>query len=127
MDERSWAPPPRLGGAVTYQVTAKRWEHGWELHIAGVGVTQADTLDTAEKAARDYLAVDLAGQPEDYNVTVTPEGGCTCDDEWVDCDVHVQCDEDCRAPQRPTTSEEFEAAWRHWYSHEVTGGCSHGR
>jgi hypothetical protein len=27
-----------------YAVTAKRWKHGWELHIDGVGVTQSRTL-----------------------------------------------------------------------------------
>ena len=36
----------------TYQVRAKRWEHGWELHIEGVGVTQSRTLWDAEDMAR---------------------------------------------------------------------------
>lgn len=31
----------------TYQVTARRWELGWELHIKGIGVTQAATLASA--------------------------------------------------------------------------------
>jgi hypothetical protein len=39
----------------TYNVTAKRWKHGWELHIDGVGVTQSRTLDTAEQMVRDYI------------------------------------------------------------------------
>ena len=40
----------------TYTVRAKRWEHGWELHIDGIGVTQSRTLDTAEGMVRDYVA-----------------------------------------------------------------------
>jgi hypothetical protein len=39
----------------TYQVRAKRWAHGWELHIDGVGVTQSRTLDGAEQMVRDYI------------------------------------------------------------------------
>jgi hypothetical protein len=39
----------------TYTVRAKRWEHGWELHIEGVGVTQSRTLDNASKMVRDYI------------------------------------------------------------------------
>ena len=42
-------------GTNTYNVTAKRWKHGWELHIDGVGVTQSRTLDTAEQMVRDYI------------------------------------------------------------------------
>jgi hypothetical protein len=38
--------------AVTeYHVTARRWAHGWELHIDGVGVTQSRTLASAERIA----------------------------------------------------------------------------
>lgn len=40
----------------TYQVRAERWEHGWELHIAGVGVTQSHPLWDAEDMARDLIA-----------------------------------------------------------------------
>jgi hypothetical protein len=39
----------------THNVTAKRWKHGWELHIDGVGVTQSRILDTAEQMVRDYI------------------------------------------------------------------------
>jgi hypothetical protein len=38
-----------------YTVRAKRWEHGWELHVDGVGVTQSRTLDAAGKMVRDYI------------------------------------------------------------------------
>ena len=61
-----------------YQVTARRWAHGWELHIhddAGeeIGVTQSRSLAGAERMACDYLALDLGGEPESYDVTITPE------------------------------------------------------
>lgn len=47
-----------------YTVTARRWTHGWELHIADeggdeIGVTQSRTLATAERMVRDYIALDL--------------------------------------------------------------------
>lgn len=40
----------------TYTVHAKRWAHGWELHIDDVGVTQSRTLSDAERMVRDYIA-----------------------------------------------------------------------
>ncbi len=38
-----------------YSVTAKRWGHGWELHIGDVGVTQCRVLDDAVEMVNDYL------------------------------------------------------------------------
>jgi hypothetical protein len=43
---------------MTYKVTAKVWEHGWILHIAGVGVTQSEGVEDAEAMVRDYLELD---------------------------------------------------------------------
>lgn len=43
---------------MTYRVT-RMWEHGWELHIDGVGVTQSHNLTGAERMVRDYLRLDL--------------------------------------------------------------------
>ena len=59
----------------TYQVVAKRWRRGWELHIAGVGVTQARSLADAEEMARDYIALDLDVPEDSFDVRVTPEVG----------------------------------------------------
>jgi CRP-like cAMP-binding protein len=59
----------------TYQVRAKRWAHGWELHIEGVGVTQSHTLRDAERIARDYIALDTGTDPGSINVEITPEIG----------------------------------------------------
>jgi DNA-binding CsgD family transcriptional regulator len=59
----------------TYSVRAKRWEHGWELHIEGVGVTQSHGLRDAEMMVRDLISRRL-GVPEDsFSVEVTPEIG----------------------------------------------------
>lgn len=35
---------------MAYNVIAKRWEHGWELHIDGIGVTQSRLLSGAPDA-----------------------------------------------------------------------------
>jgi hypothetical protein len=59
----------------TYRVRAKRWAHGWELHIEGVGVTQSHTLHDAEPMARDYIALDTGTDPDSFDVEITPEIG----------------------------------------------------
>jgi len=39
-----------------YNVQAVKWEHGWELHVEDVGVTQCRTLATAVQQVRDFVA-----------------------------------------------------------------------
>ncbi len=39
-----------------YNVQAVKWEHGWELHVEDVGVTQCRILATAVQQARDFVA-----------------------------------------------------------------------
>lgn len=57
----------------TYEATVRCWEHGWELHIDGLGVTQSRTLHDAEFMVRDYVA-QLLGVPSDcFDVKVTLE------------------------------------------------------
>lgn len=56
----------------TYQVTARRWERGWELHIDGVGVTQCRRLTEAEEMVKDYLALDTGADPDSFDVVITP-------------------------------------------------------
>lgn len=59
---------------VTYHVTAKRWELGWELHVDGVGVTQSRSLATAETMVREYVASMLDIENEhSFDVELTPE------------------------------------------------------
>lgn len=62
-----------MAAVTTFHVTAKRWGSYWELHIAGIGVTQSRTLATAGRMVRDYLALDLGGDPTSYSVEITPE------------------------------------------------------
>jgi hypothetical protein len=57
----------------TYQVRAKRWEHGWELHVDGVGVTQSHTLASAERQVRDYVSLTLDVADDSFGVEVMPE------------------------------------------------------
>jgi DNA-directed RNA polymerase specialized sigma24 family protein len=59
----------------TYKVRAKRWEHGWELHIEGVGVTQSHGLKDAEMMARDLISRRLDVPEDSFGVEVTPEIG----------------------------------------------------
>jgi hypothetical protein len=62
-------------GTNTYNVTAKRWKHGWELHIDGVGVTQSRTLDTAEQMVRDYIETLTDKNVSGDKVVITPDLG----------------------------------------------------
>jgi hypothetical protein len=59
----------------TYNVTAKRWKHGWELHIDGIGVTQSRTLDAAEQMVRDYIETLTDKDVSSDTVVVMPELG----------------------------------------------------
>lgn len=52
----------------TYQVTARRWELGWELHIDGIGVTQAATLASAGRMVGDYVAALTGADPGEIAV-----------------------------------------------------------
>jgi hypothetical protein len=58
-----------------YDVIAKRWNKGWELHILNVGVTQAHNLRDAREMARDFIAMNLAIAPELVFVDIKPELG----------------------------------------------------
>ena len=64
-----------VGEAVVYNVTARRWKHGWELHIDGVGVTQSRTLDTAEQMVRDYVETLTDQDMSKAAVMIVPELG----------------------------------------------------
>jgi hypothetical protein len=65
----------------TYRVRAKRWEHGWELHIENVGVTQSRTLWDAEDMARDLIGRREDVPRDSFTVTITPEIGGGLDEE----------------------------------------------
>lgn len=38
-----------------FTATVKKWRKGWEIHIDGVGVTQARQLSEAKERASDYI------------------------------------------------------------------------
>ena len=62
----------------TYTVRARRWENGWELHIDGPrleGVTQTRGLKSAERMARDYIALELEEPADSFDVKIVPEVG----------------------------------------------------
>jgi DNA-directed RNA polymerase specialized sigma24 family protein len=59
----------------TYTVRAKRWKHGWELHIDGVGVTQSRNLDGAEQMVRDYIETLTDHDTTDDSVVIQPVVG----------------------------------------------------
>ena len=60
---------------MAYTVTAKRWEHGWELHIEGIGVTQSRLLGDAEAMVRDYLACDEVPDAATAEILIKPDLG----------------------------------------------------
>ena len=60
---------------MAYSVTAKRWEHGWELHVDGIGVTQSRLLSDAEAMVRDYLAADDIPDAEIAELIIRPDLG----------------------------------------------------
>jgi hypothetical protein len=60
---------------VTYHVVATPADgDGWDLAIAGVGVTQAAELDAAADLARDYIAVMLDRNVADVDVRIEVRG-----------------------------------------------------
>jgi len=64
-----------------YNVTAKHWKRGWELHIEGVGVTQCRSLAEAETMVRDYIESLTGADPGAVVVAVTAEVGNGLDEQ----------------------------------------------
>ncbi len=58
-----------------YAVTARRWEHGWELYDGEEILTQSATLADAAGEVRDYLATEHGGEPDEYEVSVLADLG----------------------------------------------------
>jgi hypothetical protein len=59
----------------SYTVRAVRWDGGWELHIADVGVTQVRTLAHAQGQVRDYLDSLLRIDSSDLEIVIVPDLG----------------------------------------------------
>ncbi|HXO22996.1 MAG TPA: hypothetical protein VN870_00350 [Streptosporangiaceae bacterium] len=64
-----------------YNVKARHWKHGWELHIPGVGVTQSRTLAEAETMVRDYIETLTGQDTSGAEVVITAEVGLGLDEE----------------------------------------------
>lgn len=88
----------------TYTAAAKRWKHGWELHVDGVGVTQSKTLLDAEGMARDYIAIVLDVPEDSFAVEVKPEMGAGIDGELLTLQEADQAV--AKAQQRATAQRE---------------------
>jgi hypothetical protein len=65
----------RMAVMTTYDVTARHWKRGWELHIDGVGVTQCRSLAEAETMVRDYVESLTGVDVSDATIVITPEVG----------------------------------------------------
>jgi DNA-directed RNA polymerase specialized sigma24 family protein len=91
----------------TYKVRAKRWEHGWELHIEGVGVTQSRSLRDAEMMARDYIMLDTGAPAASFTVEIIPEIGGGLDEQTRDARQAVT---DADRAQRAAAERSREAA-----------------
>ena len=52
---------------------------------------------------------------------------CTCgvEDRFY-CEVHVSCDDGCKALVYPETPDQYTRALVHWKKHSHMLGCSHG-
>src|SRR6266516_1039506 len=66
-------PGEGMAAVNTYTVHAKRWAHGWELHIDSVGVTQSRTLYGADTMVRDYIALETGAPRESFDVQIVPD------------------------------------------------------
>ncbi|MEY9213147.1 hypothetical protein NI17_002200 [Thermobifida halotolerans] len=55
-----------------YEVHARKWENGWELRIADVGVTWSPTLGDACSRAREFISTQLAREERTVHVDLQP-------------------------------------------------------
>lgn len=84
----------------TYTVRAKRWQNGWELHIDGPdyeGVTQSYGLKSAERMARDYIALDLEVPEDSFDIVIIPEVGGFLGDLLKDAKTAIAAAQDALA------------------------------
>jgi hypothetical protein len=77
----------------TYDVRAKRWEHGWELHIPDVGVTQSRSLWDADMMARDLISRRTGADEDSFHVVITPEIGGGLDESTYEAREAVRAAE----------------------------------
>ncbi|MQS09334.1 hypothetical protein [Streptomyces alkaliphilus] len=90
-----------------YRVVAKRWKHGWELHVDGVGVTQSRTLVDAEPMARDYISLVLDLPDDAFGIEMVPEIGAGADGELITLD---QADREAEGAQERAVTQRRKVA-----------------
>ena len=44
-----------MAAMTSYRVRVRKWRRGWELYVAGMGVTQVTRLADAEQQVRDFV------------------------------------------------------------------------
>jgi hypothetical protein len=71
----------RTAVVTTYNVIARHWKRGWELHIEGVGVTQCRNLAEAETMVRDYVESLTGADAGNATVVISPEVGGGLDEQ----------------------------------------------
>jgi hypothetical protein len=59
----------RVAAMSGIDVLARRWAHGWELHVDGVGVTQTKSLSRAGRDASDFVEVLTGKRPKSVSMT----------------------------------------------------------
>jgi hypothetical protein len=65
------AATPKNDSHITYQVAGRRSADGWELDVAGIGVTHVTDLDQAAQEVRNYLEAELNIDSSGATVTIT--------------------------------------------------------
>ena len=60
---------------MTVTAHARRWQHGWELHVEGVGVTQVRTLEYAKRQVCDLVETLTEARPDEGAVNLVLDVG----------------------------------------------------
>ncbi|MFC7330671.1 hypothetical protein [Marinactinospora rubrisoli] len=55
-----------------YEVHARKWENGWELRVAEVGVTWSPSLSDAESRAREYISAQTQVDEQSVHIELLP-------------------------------------------------------
>lgn len=60
---------------MTHVARARRWDHGWEIYVDGVGVTQVRILEHAKRQACDLIETMTDERPGEEDVEVRLDMG----------------------------------------------------
>ncbi|TYK45112.1 hypothetical protein [Actinomadura decatromicini] len=55
----------------TYNVRLIPWEHGYEVHVDCVGVTQASDRNDIEEMARDFVATEFDVPADSFDLAIS--------------------------------------------------------